>query len=127
MCRNPLCANPPETPNPKGKWAESFGGAPKKACAERVSTESKVPGIRCRLLGRATPVVPTTDGSNYPGHIITSNSIEYVLCAHVIGAQWLVQRTISSGMTAASVTATKRAIEELFLATFSGLAEAQSP
>ena len=63
-----------------------------KECVERVSSESKMPGIQCRLLGRPVPVVPTTDGSNYPGQIITLNSIEYVLCAHVHDAKWLVHR-----------------------------------
>ena len=57
---------------------------------ERVIAQSGSHGVRCQLLGRPPPAQLSEDSTT--GAFATFNGFEHVLCAHILGEQWLAHR-----------------------------------
>jgi hypothetical protein len=64
---------------------------------ERVLAQSKTPGVCCQLLGRPQRA-QVSDTENTQGALVVINGIEHVLCAQVVGGQWLVHRGSFDGV-----------------------------
>lgn len=79
---------------PKGwKTALQFLDTPEivRRHVERAQAETRVPGLRCRLLG-APARARSPDAGHQPGVILSLNGVATVLCARISGDQWLCHR-----------------------------------